>query len=45
MERFCEFFTKTKMAIVEIASFIGFAGIVVFGVYFEIHTLLVLLQK
>ena len=45
MERFCEFFTKAKVAVVEVASLIGFVGIVIFGVYFEVHTLLMLLRK
>lgn len=45
MERFCEFFTKAKVAVVEIASLIGFVGVVMFGVYFEVHTLLGLLHK
>jgi hypothetical protein len=45
MERFREFFTKAKVAVVEVASLIGFVGIVIFGVQFEVHTLLVLLRK
>jgi hypothetical protein len=45
MQRFCEFFTKAKVAVVEIASLIGFVGVVGFGVCFEVHTLLVLLHK
>jgi hypothetical protein len=45
MERFCEFCTKAKLAVVEIASLIGFVGIVAFGVYSEFHTLVVLLHK
>jgi hypothetical protein len=45
MERFCEFFTRAKVAVVEIASLVGFVGIVVFGVYFEVHTLVVLLHR
>ena len=45
MERFCEFFTKAKVAIVEIAGLIGFAGIVAFGAYFEVHTILILFHR
>jgi hypothetical protein len=45
MERLCELFTKAKVAVVEVASLVGFVGIVIFGVYFEVHTLVTLLRK
>ena len=45
MKRFSEWCTKAKLAIVEVASLIGFLGIVAVGLYFEVHTLIVFLHK
>jgi hypothetical protein len=45
MQRFCEFCTKVKVVATEMATLVGFLGIVACGIYFEYHVMCALMQK